>query len=235
MIELGNIQFALDEASLKIPKLGRVRMGLAGDQEDIEHLNSEDDECSPDVEEKILRIIRDNIIANNSSVREVFKIESKASDILVNPYFVKKRLKDVCGLDMPYPEISKFVNKSMQVMMKKLQIKGVLGQEMGMPGYTRARYKTMILAEGIGVNNTSQMDKLFNFKELETMIKSNLRSAGYSQPAIEREEALEGEQLRQMEGNDLQIGVQNDLQHFLKIFSEFLIQYKEADQVKDLA
>ena len=85
------------------------------------------EEFGQDVEDKILRICRDNIISNNCSVREIFKIESKASDILVNPYFIKKKMKDVCGLDVSYREISWFVDKSMKQMLKKLQLKGVLG------------------------------------------------------------------------------------------------------------
>lgn len=81
----------------------------------------------PETEEKILRICRDNIISNNSTIREIFKIESKASDILVNPYYIKKKLKDVCGVDVTYREISWFISKIMQQTLKKLQLKGVLG------------------------------------------------------------------------------------------------------------
>lgn len=97
------------------------------------------------MEERILRICRDNIITNNSSIRRIFQIESKSSDVLVNPYYIKKKMKDVCGIDCSYREISWFINKSMVNMLKKLQLKGVLGQEMGMPGYVRARYQTMML------------------------------------------------------------------------------------------
>lgn len=44
----------------------------------------------------------------------MFKIESKASDILVNPYYIKKKMKDVCGVDIPYREIAWFINKTMK-------------------------------------------------------------------------------------------------------------------------
>ena len=71
-------------------------------------------EFGADVEEKILRIIRDNIISNNSNIREIFQIESKASDILVNPYYIKKKMKDVCGVEITYREISWFINKTME-------------------------------------------------------------------------------------------------------------------------
>lgn len=99
-----------------------------------------------------MRICRDNIITQNASIRKIFQIESKSSDVLVNPYYIKKKMKDVCGIDCTYQEISWFINKSMVNMLKKLQLKGVLGQEMGMPGYVRARYQTMMLSSGETVN-----------------------------------------------------------------------------------
>ena len=83
-------------------------------------VKEEGEEFGPAVEERILRICRDNIISNNSSIREIFKIESKASDILVNPYYIKKKMKDICGVDISYREISWFINKTMNQMLKKL-------------------------------------------------------------------------------------------------------------------
>lgn len=142
------------------------------------------------MEEKILRICRDNIISNNCTIRDIFKIESKASDILVNPYYIKKKMKDVCGVDVPYREISWFINKSMKQMLKKLQLKGVLGQEMGMPGYVRSRYKTMMMGD---LQNKDVILTFFNFKELETMIRSVLTKAGYKSALAVREEAYKDE------------------------------------------
>ena len=54
------------------------------------------------------------------SIRGIFKIDSSASDVLVNPYFIKKQLKTVCGLDATFKEISWFVDKTMKQMLKKL-------------------------------------------------------------------------------------------------------------------
>ena len=65
------------------------------------------------------------------SIRGIFKIDSSASDVLVNPYFIKKQLKTVCGLDATFKEISWFVDKTMKQMLKKLQMKAVMGQEIG--------------------------------------------------------------------------------------------------------
>ena len=70
---------------------------------------------------------------------------------MVNPYFIKKKLKDICGLEVSFKDISWFIEVTMKQMLKKLQLKGVLGQEIGMPGYIRARYKTLIMQEGINV------------------------------------------------------------------------------------
>ena len=120
-------------------------------------------------------------------------------------------------------------------MFKKLQMKGVLGQEIGMPGYVRARYQSMMLSEGLNVDFQDVMKYLFNFKELETLIKSVLAKAGYKQALQVRDDALVDENLTQMDGDMLSFGVQSDLQHFIKIFQEFLLKYKESDEVNDLA
>ena len=151
LVDVDNAQFALDEALLAIPDLSKRRTQAAAPadpdlSEDDEGPQRDDgEEFGPEVEERLLRICRDNIISRNVSIRGIFKIESKASDILVNPYFMKKTMKDVCGMDVSFREISWFINKSMKVMVKKLQMRGVLGQEIGMPGYVRARYQTMML------------------------------------------------------------------------------------------
>ena len=165
-----------------------------------------------------MRICRDNIIASNQTIRETFKIESKAADILVNPYFIKKRMKDVLGFDVTYREISWFIEKSIKQLDKKLKLKGVMGQEIGMPGYVRSRYQTMILQRDKAITNAEVEIQLYNFKELETMIRSVLTKSGYKQALIIREEALEDEQFEAMDGPSLQIGVQSDLQHFMKLF-----------------
>ena len=84
-------------------------------------------------------------------------------------------------------------------MRKKLQLKGVLGQEMGMPGYVRSRYKTMMQ----GDMSNSDILSFFNFRELENMIRSVLNKAGYKTALFVREDALVDEELTQMEGSSL--------------------------------
>ena len=58
---------------------------------------------------------------------------------------------------------------------------------------------------------------MFNFREFETVIKSALSKAGYKSALIKREDAYENEQIDQMEDDSLQIGMQNDYQHFVKL------------------
>ena len=88
-------------------------------------------------------------------------------------------------------------------MMKKLQLKAVMGQEMGFPGYVRARYQTMMLQSSLDPN-ADIMSQYFNFKELETMIRSVLTKAGYRMALIEREEAYEKESMADLDGENLQ-------------------------------
>ena len=121
------VLFSLDSAVLSIPDLSRrQRRGMISHNDLITMANDdrmEDEEeelFGQDVEDRILRICRDNIISTNLTIRAIFKIDSSASDVLINPYFIKKRLKDVCGLDATFKEISWFVDKSMKRMLKKL-------------------------------------------------------------------------------------------------------------------
>jgi hypothetical protein len=52
--------------------------------------------------EKLVRIIRDAIIAKTNSLREMFNIKSVAIDLQMQPYFVKRKLKDICGNDATF-------------------------------------------------------------------------------------------------------------------------------------
>lgn len=61
---------------------------------------------------------------------------------------------------------------------------------MGMPGYVRSRFKTMMMGDLSGSETTLNF---FNFKELESMLRSVLTKAGYKTALLIREEALEDE------------------------------------------
>lgn len=61
--------------------------------------------------DKMVRILRDAIIAKQTSMREMFDIKSTQIDIQIQPYFVKRRCKDICGSDATFVEIEWFVRK----------------------------------------------------------------------------------------------------------------------------
>jgi hypothetical protein len=61
--------------------------------------------------DKLVRLIRDAIIAKTNNLREMFEIKSLAIDIQMQPYFMKRKLKDIVGNDATFIEIEWFVRK----------------------------------------------------------------------------------------------------------------------------
>ena len=69
--------------------------------------------------EKIMIITRDFIISKNLSIRDGFGIKSMTQDVLVHPYFIKRRIKDICGNDVNFNDIELMVRKIMETTHKK--------------------------------------------------------------------------------------------------------------------
>ena len=72
-----------------------------------------------DIKEKILRYTRDYIISKNLTIRQAFGIDSLRQDINVHPYFIKHKLKEICGQDVGFKEIEMLVRKLMILTRKK--------------------------------------------------------------------------------------------------------------------
>lgn len=79
----------------------------------------DDDQLDEDIKEKILRYTRDFIIAKNLTIRIAFGIDSLKQDIILHPYFVKHKLKEICGQDVSFKEIEMLVRKLMILSRKK--------------------------------------------------------------------------------------------------------------------
>jgi hypothetical protein len=63
--------------------------------------------------ENIMVITRDFIISKNLSIRDGFGIQSLTQDVLVHPYFIKRKIKDICGNDVNFHDIELLVRKIM--------------------------------------------------------------------------------------------------------------------------
>lgn len=59
-------------------------------------------------------ITRDYIIAKNLQIRESFGIKTQTSDVLVHPYFIKRKIKDICGNDVNFYDIEHMIRNIMQ-------------------------------------------------------------------------------------------------------------------------
>ena len=70
-----------------------------------------------------MRIIRDFIISNNLTVRRIFGVQSLAADVQVTPYFMRRKIKHVCGVDVTYKEVTWLVKKIMKTSLKKVKMK----------------------------------------------------------------------------------------------------------------
>ena len=85
-------------------------------------------------------MIRDSIIQKSLTVRNRFDITSLSADVQVTPYFMKKKLKEICGSDATFKEISWIVRTLQTQTIQKIKLRSVLGIEVGQPGHVKTRY-----------------------------------------------------------------------------------------------
>ena len=114
LINLDSIMLALSEATQAIPSKSQKVNTIALDDDDYEEQKIEDDKL-----EKIMIITRDYIISKNKTIREGFKIKTLTQDVLVHPYFMKRKIKDICGNDVTFEEIEMMVRKLMNDTQRK--------------------------------------------------------------------------------------------------------------------
>ena len=77
---------------------------------------------------------------------------------------------------------------------------------------------------------------MFNFKEFENLMKSELAKAGYKPLLLKLADVYQTDTFEMcMEGRALSIACRNDLQHFIKCYMEFMRKYSDADELNDLA
>lgn len=134
LINLDSIMLALSEATQQIPSKG-LKVGTASEKQSL--LEEKEDEHSMD---KIMVITRDYIISKNYTIREGFGIKSLTQDVLVHPYYMKRKIKDICGNDVNFRDIESIVRKIMNDTRKKQELQSVVGIELGQPGHIRTRY-----------------------------------------------------------------------------------------------
>lgn len=89
-------------------------------------------------------ITRDYIISKNLSIREGFGIKSLTQDVMVHPYFIKRKIKDICGNDVNFHDIELLVRKIMTTTQKKQELQAVVGIELGQPGHIRTRHSAKL-------------------------------------------------------------------------------------------
>ena len=116
LIETDDLQFALSEAILNIPM---DSVDKKGDHNRTANTDQDDDQLDEDIKEKILRYTRDHIISKNLTIRNAFGIETLKQDINVHPYFIKHKLKEICGQDVGFKEIEMLVRKLIVLTRKK--------------------------------------------------------------------------------------------------------------------
>ena len=146
--------------------------------EDAEEPVVIDGKSGEEIEDRVLRVIRDNIISCGKHLREVFGIKSEAIDVQLSPYYMKRKIKDTLGQDATYKEVSWFVDKLMMQNFKKILMRSVSGKELGQTGFVKSRYLSSIDSEAI-VKSGNLDDQMFNFKEFESVMRTTLFKAGY--------------------------------------------------------
>lgn len=236
LINIDEHMFALSEAIQNIP--------INSEKKDNGYTVIEnDDEIDEDTKEKILRYARDYIISRNLTIRSAFGIESLKIDILVHPFFMKFKLKEICGQDVSFKEIEVLVRKLMSLTKKKEELAAVVGIQLGQPGHIRTRHSAKLhlqhtekFREGRFTDPNYFSEDAFNFREFEVMMKNALAKAGFKPPIVRRERVLEEEKFEMnMDDENLSKGTLVDFQHFIKCYWEFLERYRNVDEIQDLA
>jgi hypothetical protein len=64
-------------------------------------------------------ITRDFIISKNKTIRDGFKIKTMTQDVIVHPYYMKRKIKDICGNDVTFDEIEVMIRKLMADSLRK--------------------------------------------------------------------------------------------------------------------
>ena len=113
----------------------------------------------------------------------------------MHPYFIKHKLKEICGQDVGFKEIEMLVRKLIVLTRKKQQLAAVVGVQLGQPGHIRTRYSANLHLMHTAKYRKEQIfkyvdenpDDQFNFRELEVLIKNALSKAGFKAPIIRRE------------------------------------------------
>ena len=138
----------------------------------------EEEPLNEEIRDKILRFVRDFIISKNMTVRDAFEIKTLSSDVLIQPYFIKRKLKFICGNDVTYKDIDVLIRKLMSIRAKKQKLASVVGIELGEIGHIRTPYTAKIHELNTRKYKTvetiyeeGEMIEMFNFKEFETLLK----------------------------------------------------------------
>jgi muramoyltetrapeptide carboxypeptidase LdcA involved in peptidoglycan recycling len=68
----------------------------------LEQVDYQEEKEDEERMEKIMQLTRDFIISRNMSIRDGFGIKSLTQDVLVHPYYIKRKIKDICGNDVDF-------------------------------------------------------------------------------------------------------------------------------------
>jgi len=81
-----------------------------------------------------------------------------------------------------------------------------------------------------------EVQRLFNFREIEKIVKNSLIRTGYKPPVKKRNEILKEKNFTmKMKEAELSAACSEDFQHFIKLYVEFLDKCKEAHEVNDIS
>ena len=81
-----------------------------------------------------------------------------------------------------------------------------------------------------------EVNQLFNFREIEKIVKNSLIRSGYKPPVKKRMDILRSQEFKMtMKEAELSAACSEDFQHFIKLYVEFLDKCKEAHEVNDIS
>lgn len=236
-----NLLNMMNKAILKIPHIrtfiGSKKVLKDGKMLDQAGLSQYDDNYnvdeSRDVDnrmngDKVLRLLRDYIIKNSTSIKDALPIQGISSDHMVNRDTLKVAIKNITGAYASYEEIMKALDYFNTISLEKKQEKQLLNVDAPPGNFENKRGEQHSIAE-----NDPKLNRI-NFKDFELQLKDALKKAGYKAPTVQKGDkfADDGLQLN-ISPQDYSLAINMDLKLFTQRFFEFIHMTKNFFEIHE--
>lgn len=166
----------------------QVLIDNSEEEEDIDPVKAEekrkaqqdaDDSRDLDVKissDKIINIIRDNVISDATTIRALFGIKTFEQNYIMKKLDLKKSLKTLLGSQATNDEIEMFMSFLDNYSQEETEQRRTIQPDIATEGYVKIRI------DPLKVLGNGGYAVLFNFRDLENLLKKALQKLQYKPP-----------------------------------------------------